>query len=356
MKERYYAGYSLGEDAFTKFNDVCKSLGNNYIIVGGEKALNASKDKLLACISSDFNLIDLVIYGKECTQERVLELFEKYKDSDIDFVVGVGGGKAIDTAKCFADKLNKPLITVPTIASTCAASSALAVTYTPEHIFSKIVYFDKPAYHCFIDTSIILNAPYEFLRAGIGDTLAKHYEVEFSARGRELDYSTQLGLTISSMCNEPLFKYAKTALESLNKNIITDELEQVILAIIITTGMVSMLINPSYNGAMAHALFYGLTVLDGFEEKFLHGDVVGYCTAVQLAVDNKMEEAKRIIEFLKSIKVEISLSERGIPCDINYLDKVLESAINDPDMQVSPYEVTKQMLFDGLEKIEKLNI
>ena len=48
----------------------------------------------------------------------------------------------------------------------------------------------------------------KFLRAGIGDTLAKHYEVEFSARGRKLDYSSELGLTISSMCNEPLMRYA----------------------------------------------------------------------------------------------------------------------------------------------------
>ena len=169
-----------------------------------------------------------------------------------------------------------------------------------------------------------------------------------------LDYSSQLGLTISNMCNEPLMKYAKKALDAVGKKEICDELEKVILTIIITTGMVSMLINPDYNGAMAHALFYGLTVLDGFEEKFLHGDVVGYCTAVQLAVDNNMDEAKRVVEFLKSIKIETSLFERNIPCDRVYLDKVLESALADPDMKVIPYEVTKDMLFKGIEKIEKL--
>ena len=114
-----------------------------------------------------------------------------------------------------------------------------------------------------------------------------------------------------------------------------------------------MLINPDYNGAMAHALFYGLTVLEGFEENFLHGDVVGYCTAVQLAVDNNMKEAVRIVEFLKSIKIETTLAERNIPCDRLFLDKVLESALKDPDMKVIPYEVTKDKLFKGIEKIEK---
>ena len=90
------------------------------------------------------------------------------------------------------------------------------------------------------------------------------------------------------------------------------------------------------------------------KKKFLHGDVVGYCTAVQLAVDGNMEEAKRIVEFLKSINVETSLKERNIPCDKVFLDKVLESALKDPDMNVIPYKVTKDMLFDGILKIENL--
>ena len=354
MQERYFPAYTLGSNAFEKFNEVCMCLGQNYILVGGKTALSVSRDKLLACISSEFNKVDEVIYGTECYEERVIELYELYKNKNIDFVVGVGGGKAIDTSKYFANMLGVPVVTVPTIASTCAASSALSVIYTKEHTFSKFVYYKKPAFHCFIDTQIISDAPYKFLRAGIGDTLAKHYEVEFSSRGKELDYSSELGLTISNMCNVPLMRYAKKALEACSKNLVCDELEKVILAIIITTGMVSMLINPEYNGAMAHALFYGLTVLEGFEENFLHGDVVGYCTAVQLAVDDNMDEAKKITEFLKSIDVETSMKERNIPCDRVYLDKVLDSALKDPDMNVIPYEVTKDMLFEGILKIENL--
>lgn len=355
MQERYFPAYTLGVDAFKNFNNVCGKLGTNLLLIGGKTALSVARYKLLSCISQDFNVVDEVIYGTECYEERVFELYEGYKNIDIDFVVGVGGGKALDTSKYLADMLNVPVVTVPTIASTCAASSALSVIYTKEHSFSKFVYYKKPAYHCFIDTKIIMEAPYDFIRAGVGDTLAKHYEVEFSARGRVLDYSSQLGLTISNMCNEPLMKYAKVALDEVKKGNICDELEQVILTIIITTGMVSMLINPDYNGAMAHALFYGLTILDGFEEKFLHGDVVGYCTAVQLAVDNNIEEAKKVVSFLKSIKIETSLSQRNIPCDREYLDKVLESALKDPDMNVIPYEVTKDMLFEGIKKIETLS-
>ena len=354
MQQRYFPAYTIGEDAYKNFCDVCKSLGKRFLLIGGKTALEVSSDKLLGCIGDDFLMVDKVIYGKECYKERVYELYESYKDKNIDFVVGCGGGKALDTSKYLAKLLGVEVVTVPTIASTCAAASALSVIYTPDHVFLGFEYYKKPPFHCFIDTKIIAEAPKKYLRAGVGDTLAKHYEVEFSARGRTLDYSSQLGLTISSMCSEPLILYAKDALDACEKNISNNALTQTVLAIVISTGMVSMLINPDYNGAMAHALFYGLTNLDGFEEKFLHGDVVGYCTTVQLAVDNNLDEARKIKEFLKSINIETTLKERSISVDRKYLNKVLESALADPDMKVIPYEVTADMLFDGIKIIENL--
>lgn len=352
MNQRYFPAYTIGENAYSEFNKVCAALGKRFLLIGGETALKVSADKLLSQVSDKFEAVDKVIYGKECYTERVYELYEEYKKRDIDFVVGAGGGKALDTAKYLAKLLGVEVVTLPTIASTCAAASALSVIYTKEHTFERFEYYKRPAFHCFIDTSIIADAPYEYLRAGVGDTIAKHYEVEFSQRGRELDYSSELGLAVSTMCSEPLIRYAKKAINSCKKNEVSNELEQVVLAIIISTGMVSMLINPDYNGAMAHALFYGLTVLEGFEESFLHGDVVGYCTTVQLAVDNNLDEAMRIKEFLKTIGIETSLKERKISTDRAFLEPVLKSALADPDMRVIPYEVTEDMLYNGIIAME----
>ncbi len=352
MKQCYFADYTIGQDAYDSIEKICSPLGKNVLIVGGETALSKSIDKLLNAMKG-FNIIDTIVYGKECTRGKVESLFDTYKDKNIDFVVGVGGGKALDTSKCLACMLGVRIVTVPTIVSTCAASSALAVMYTEEHSFDGFWYFDKPAYHVFINTDILIEAPKEFFRAGIGDTLAKYYEVEFSARGREKTFNDEMGISISRMCNLPLIESGAEAYEDVKNQRITEKFEQVSLIILVSTGMVSMLVNHDFNGGVAHAIFYGLTNIEGFEEKFRHGDVVGYATAVQLMLDNKEEEAIMIGKLLENLGVEATLSERGIEVSFEYLKPVLTSALNDPDMEVIPYEITEEMIFDAIVKMEK---
>ena len=352
MNECFFADYTIGTDAYENIKSVCSGLGKRALIVGGETALSKAKEKLLKYLA-DFEIVDIVIYGKECIRKRAEELFDTYKSKNVDFVIGVGGGKALDTSKCLADLMNVKVVTVPTIASTCAASSALSVMYTENHVYDGFWYLKSPAFHTFIDTEIISEAPTKFFRAGIGDTLAKFYEVEFSARGREKTFKDEMGISISRMCNGPLMECAIEALEDCKNNSVSDKFEQVVLIILVSTGMVSMLINPEFNGAVAHALFYGLTNIEGFEEKFLHGDVIGYTTAVQLMLDGKVDEAEKIGRLIEKMGVETTLSERGITVNFEKLNPVLESTLKDPDMDVIPYEITEKMIFDAIVKMEE---
>ena len=353
MKECFFADYTIGVDAYKNIEKICLKLGKRVLIVGGETALSKTKGKLLSALES-FEIIDIVIYGKECIRDRAKELFEIYKLQKPDFIMGVGGGKALDTAKCLADLFGIKVVTVPTIASTCAASSQLSVMYTKEHVYDGFWYLKSPAFHIFIDTEIIAEAPTEFFRAGIGDTLAKYYEVEFSSRGRLKTFKDEMGISISRMCNTPLIDSAIDALDDCKNNKVSEKFESVVLIILVSTGMVSMLINPQFNGAVAHALFYGLTNIEGFEEKFLHGDVIGYTTAVQLMLDGQPDEAIKIGKLIEGMGVETTLSERGIKVDYDNLKSVLDSTLKDPDMDVLPYEVTDKMIFDAIIKMEEM--
>lgn len=353
MKESFFCGYTIGTDAYKNIGEVCMPLGKNVLVLGGETALKKTRNKLNDGLK-DFCIIDEIVYGKECFAENIKAIFEKYKYKNADFVIGVGGGKAIDTAKGVAHLLNVPVVTAPTIASNCAASSAMSVVYTKDHVFEGFWHYKKPAYHCFINTEVISNAPYKYIRAGIGDTLAKFYEVEFSSRNAKKTYSDEMAISISRMCNTPLFSNAKEAIDDCKSKKITDALSNTARIILISTGMVSMLVNEKYNGAVSHALFYGLTNIKGFEEKFLHGDVIGYTTIVQLVLDKKIDEAKKLKAFLENIEIKTTLKECGIIPKRDEFEAVLCGAMADPDMEVIPYEITKDMLYNAISDTENL--
>lgn len=154
----------------------------------------------------------------------------------------MGGGKAVDTVKLISLVLEKPYAAFPTIASNCAASSSVSIVYHEDGSFCEFVHFLRSAIHIFIDTDIIAHAPKQYLWAGIGDTYAKYYEVSISAKGEQLEHFQALGVNMSRMCMQTLVEHGEQALEDNIAGIASHDLEQAALAIIITTGWVSMLV------------------------------------------------------------------------------------------------------------------
>ena len=133
-----------------------------------------------------------------------------------------------------------------------------------------------------------------------------------------------------------------------------EALEQAVLANIVSTGLVSLLVLDDYNGAIAHSVYYGLVLLPGFEEKNLHGDVVAYGVLVQLMIDGEEEKAREMKGFLEKLGIRTTLAEMGAPLEREALTAVLKEIVTGPDMEHIPYEVTEDMVYDALCKVEEL--
>lgn len=89
---------------------------------------------------------------------------------EINAVVGVGGGKALDFAKYAAYLLKIPYISVPTAVSNdgfCSPSSSLTVSGKRKSVKSGI------PFGVVIDLDVIKNNPTVFLYSGIGDMVSK---------------------------------------------------------------------------------------------------------------------------------------------------------------------------------------
>lgn len=349
------APYSVGPEAYAKIPEYCRLYGTKAVVIGGEKAMAAAREKLLRAVAgSPIEITDFVWYGRECTRAAAAKLEALPAVQQADMIFAVGGGKAVDTCKLVALDLKKPYFSFPTIASNCAASSALSIVYNEDGSFSEFVFFLECARHVFIDTDIIARAPSQYLWAGIGDTYAKYYEVRVSAQGEALEHFKALGVNLSRMCMETLVDYGAKALADNKAGIASYELEQAALAIIITTGWVSMLVaregTIDYNGGLAHAFFYGLCHLPGFDQNHLHGVVVGFGVLVLLLVDGADDECRRLMEFNKTVGLPTSLKEIDVTAD--QVRQCAEYIIADEDLEHYPYKVTVDMLMEAVSKLD----
>lgn len=349
----FLPSYSIGDDVYKKIPGICEAYGKKAVVIGGKTAIAKARESLFeGTKDSNIEIVDFVWFGGDSSYENVEMLKGNLAVKNADMVFAVGGGRSIDTSKTLCDQIAKPLFTFPTIASNCAPITTVAVIYDCNHVFKELYFLKKPAIHSFINTKIIAEAPNHFIWAGIGDALSKEYECTFSSRGDEIDHTNLLGIDISRNCVEPLLKYGRKAYDDSKNNIASHELKQVILNIIITTGLVSVLVINDYNSCLAHSIYYGCTMIEHVKKNHLHGELVSYGVLVLLTCDKNYKERDRIYNFNKSIGLPTCLADIGVSeKDVDIiLDKVMETE----DIKHVPYEITRNMIYNAIKDLEKL--
>ena len=354
--EVHLPSYSIGDKIYEKISPVCESYGKKVLVIGGRKALAAAYDKIAAYVAqTNLEIIGTEIYGENCTYATVERLRALPLYQEADMVFGVGGGKALDTVKCLCIPDDKPVFSFPTIASNCAATTSVSILYNEDGTFLKPHFFIRPVMHAFIDTQIIAQAPSQYMWAGIGDTYAKYYEAMISSRDERLEHFTAVGVAVSQMCRDPLLLYSAQALEDHRRGLCTYAVEQVVLAIVVTTGIASIFLTkdytPDYNSGLAHAIFYALTAYPVIEERHLHGEVVAFGILIALLVDGQKEEFEKIYELNKSIGLPTRLSDIEIaPAQ---WEECLDRIPTMSDVAHYPYKVTRPMLEDAMKTLEE---
>ena len=198
----------------------------------------AGQSLVTALEASQFK-VNRAVFGGEASREEIDRLSLIGKDNSADFVIALGGGKTIDTAKTVADGLALQVTVVPTTASTDAPCSALSVLYRPSGEFHCYTFFDKNPTIVLVDTTVVSRAPPRFLAAGMGDAIATNVEARRCMNSTNFGggLQTEVSSAICQKCEEILFKYGKQAYEANKAHAVTPALEAVVEANTLLSGL-----------------------------------------------------------------------------------------------------------------------
>jgi glycerol dehydrogenase len=254
------------------------------------------------------------IFNGECSETEIKRIKQEAERQRVGVIVGLGGGKLLDTAKSVAYRLRLPIVIVPTVASSDAPCSALSVIYDDNGRVEKLETHPHNPEVVLVDTDIILHAPLRYLAAGMGDALATGPEALACRQGGGKtilgDYPTQLGTAAAVACDRILEHEGIQAYEDAKCHILSSSFEAIVEANTLLSGIGF----ESGGLAAAHSLHNGLTELAECHH-LLHGEKVGFCTAVQAVLFGQSEEANRFLKFCKPIGLPISLSGLGLVGD-----------------------------------------
>lgn len=329
------------------------SLGNKALIVSGKHAsyINGSFDDTVNALKNqniDYEIFDEV--EQNPSTETIKKAYDRFKNSNIDFIIALGGGSAMDSAKAIAvmlyynidntdrlfEKVDEHLsLPVVAVATTCGTGSEVtaASVLTNNKLKTKMSmsYRIFPKY-ALIDSKYLKTLPKNTIKLTALDALGHLIESYISSKVTYFsDMITEEGLRVWSKNKKIL---------SENVEMTDDDYDRLMLASI-------------YGGmAIAHCgtnLPHGLSYTLTYNENIPHGKAVGYFLygLIKYADKNRVEQLLDLLDF-------IDLSEfKNYLLPVFDLDKVddaiLDKAVdelfeNKNKLSYCPYEVNKELL------------
>lgn len=239
-------------------------------------------------------------------------LAEQAKAQGADLMVGIGGGKALDVGKGCAVRTGLRFVSVPTVASNDSPTATGLAVYDDAHRMIAVESLGRNPEAVVVDTQLIAGAPAQFLRAGIGDAIAKKFEGEASQRvgGLNAHYTRQLRTAayIADGCYRTIREFGEQAMAVAGTGKPNEALEAIVEANILMAGLGF----ENMGLGLAHGLTRGL-VRTPVVEKAPHGYHVAYGVLVLLASEGRPdEEIDDMLDFYGRIGLPRSLSEMGL--------------------------------------------
>lgn len=290
-------------------------------------------------------------FNGECSEREIDRVTALVQRGRHDVVVGVGGGKTIDTAKMAAFRNEARLAVVPTIASTDAPTSAVVVVYSDQGVLDRAHNLPRSPDLVVVDPAVIVAAPVRFLMAGVGDALSTWFEARSNLEAGTMNYisggfpATEAGLAIARHCHEVLRREALKAKVAAEAGLVTQAVEDVIEANTLLSGLGF----ENCGVSAAHGVHDALTTIEEVRG-FLHGEKVAFGIVCLLTLENRpLAEIADTIRFCRTLGLPTRLSDLRITDGVrDKAQRIAEAALKGTIVHATPVKLSADVLRDAI--------
>lgn len=298
----------------------------------------------------------IVTFARECSTKIIDSLVEEARRHGCKTIVAVGGGKNIDTGKVVASKTGMAMVSCPTIASTDAPCSALAVVYTDDGEFQEYVFPKRHPSLVLVDTSVICKAPPRLLVGGLGDALATWFEARTVREAHSKNFlggvPTLTGTALAELCYKTLIQDGAAAVRSVEAQVVTPALERIVEANTLLSGL-----GFECGGlCTAHAVHNGLTVVEQ-THAYTHGEKVSFGLCTQLWMEGRpSSEIQTVLTWQNAVGLPITLAEVGLDSgDEDAIRAIAHRTVQKGEtVHNSPFPVTAHMIEENIKAADHI--
>lgn len=329
-----------------------EKLGKHVLIMADKIVWEIAGEDFASYLTANDFKVEKVTFNGEASVEEIERITKIAKETNVEVVIGLGGGKTLDTSKGIAYEAGTKLVIAPTSASADAPTAGLSVLYTEDGVFDRYMFYPKHSDLVLMDTKIIANAPVRMLVSGISDAMATNIEAKATAMKHGVTMgngaATFTGRIIAQECERVLWDYAYEAVESNEHGLVTPALEAIVEANTLLSGLGF----ENAGLAAAHAIHNGFTAVKGEIHHLTHGEKVAFGTMVELVLEDTPHDVlDKYIEFWLTLGLPITMKDTHL--DQLSEDELMEigklATAPDETMKNMPFTVTPEMVVDAMK-------
>ena len=317
----------IGEKNIDDFGKFLNTLNRpkRVSLISGTNVQKVLKEKIEKSLKS--KKIQFVWHTSIDNQIKSLNQIQKdVKKDNSSLVVGIGGGRSVDTAKLISYNLGKPFVSLPTAASHDGMASPF-VSVKSDKPHSIVA---SAPMGVFVDIDVIKKAPAKLLASGCGDLIANIIAVKDWQLGHKKKneyygrYAADLAMMSAKIVMENSSEFAKNGLDA-----------RVIVEGLISAGVASCIAGSSRPCSGAEHLFSH--ALDKIAPGVgLHGEKCGIGSIMMAKLYR--QDWKKIVKTLKDVGAPTTAKQIGLKPDT-----IIEALMTAQQLRPERYTILKEI-------------